>query len=71
MTGRPRKAAEKALAWGDDDPFDYDLALHLGWSHAQVQALPYEEYVRWRAYMTWRAAHMEHEQKVANMRARR
>lgn len=71
MTRGRRKAAENALAWGDDDPFDYDLALHLGWSHAQVQALSHDEYIRWRAYWKWRDAMSQHEQKVAAMRARR
>lgn len=57
--------------FGDDDPFDYVLALELGWSHAQVQQLPHDEYVRWRAFMAYRASMIEHERKVAAMRAGR
>lgn len=65
-----RKAAANAIAFGDDDPFDYALALDLGWSHAQVQQLPYDEYVRWRAFYAWRATEQEHAAKVAAMRRR-
>lgn len=59
------------MACGRDEPFDYVLALELGWSHAAVQALPNDEYERWRAYYAWRASMIEHDQKVAAMRARR
>jgi hypothetical protein len=57
--------------WGADPAFDYALALELGWSHAQVQQLTTDEYVRWKAYMTVRANLSEHEHKVAAMRASR
>lgn len=66
----PRKAAEYAIAYGHDDPFDYDLALHLGWSHGMVGELPHAEYIRWRAYWNWRAAMKEHDAKVQAMRLR-
>jgi hypothetical protein len=70
-TKRPRKAAEKAIALGEDDPFDYALALELGQSHGWVQHLPYDEYLRWRAYMKWRQVQQAHAQDVAARRARR
>jgi len=68
---RPRKAAEKAIAWGDDDPFDYALALELGCTHGAIQMLPHAEYIRWRAYMTWRNSMRAHADDVAAMRAKR
>jgi hypothetical protein len=67
----PRKAAERAIALGDDDPFDYALALELGWSHAAIGELSYDEYVRWRAFMTWRASERDFIRRVAIERARR
>jgi hypothetical protein len=67
----PRKAAERAIALGEDDPFDYELALELGWTHAAVQQLGYEEYIRWRAYTAWRNVQRRHAQDVAAMRAGR
>lgn len=33
--------------------------------------MPFDEYVRWRAFFEWRNNMVEHEQKVAAMRARR
>ena len=57
--------------WGVDPAFDYMLALELGWSHAQIQELSCDEYVRWKAFMTVRNNAVEHEHKVAAMRAGR
>jgi hypothetical protein len=71
LTRRRRKAAERAIALGDDDPFDYELALELGWTWSQVQQLPHDEYVRWRAFAVWRKAQRDHARDVAEMRARR
>lgn len=70
MKRRHRKAAERALAFGYDDPFDYVLALELGWSHGQIQALPNDEYIRWRAFMKWRQVQRDHQAAVAAARAR-
>ena len=70
-TRRRRKAAQTAIVLGADDRFDYALALELGWSHAQIQALSHDEYVRWRAYFEWRHAEEEHAGKVAAMRGHR
>lgn len=67
----PRKAAERAIALGEDDPFDYFLATELGWSHAQVQALSNDEYIRWRAYMKWRQVMRDHAAEVDRKRASR
>lgn len=69
MRGHP-KAAQRAIALGEDDPFDYTLALELGWSHAAVQALPNDEYERWRAFYGWRAAMKDHQARVAAARAK-
>lgn len=33
--------------------------------------MPAEEYVRWRAYFTWRQVQRQHAQDVADMRAAR
>ena len=68
---RRRKAAERAIALGNDDPFDYALALELGEDVDYVEAMPHDRYVRWRAYMVWRAAQQQHAQDVADMRAAR
>lgn len=68
--GRPRKAAANAIAWGDDDPFDYFLAVQLKITHAAVQRMDNDTYTRWRAYFAWDEAMGEHAAKVAAMRAR-
>ncbi len=65
-----RKAAERAIALGDDDPFTYALAAELGWSHGTVEELSNDEFVRWRAFMTWRAVERQHAADVAAARAR-
>lgn len=67
----PRKAAERAIALGEDDVFDYALALELGWSHHEVGQLSYDEYVRWQAYMRWRTVMRDHAATVAARRAGR
>lgn len=67
----PRKAAERAIALGEDDPFDYALALELGGDLDKVEQMPHDQYVRWRAYMTWRAVQRQHQRDVNEMRARR
>lgn len=65
-----RKAAERAIALGEDDPFDYTLALRLKQSHAWVQDLPNPEYVRWRAFMTWEAVQADYQSDVIRSRRR-
>ena len=67
----PKKAAERAIALGEDDPFDYALALEIGCSLAEVRAMPYADYIRWRAYIRYRNAMQAHANDVAAMRARR
>lgn len=56
---------------GDDDPFDFALALELGCPLALVEAMPHDHYIRWRAYMTWRHAMQQHAANVAAARAKR
>ena len=68
--GRRTKAAENALFFGDDDPFDYELALALGKDLDYVAAMPHEEYVRWKAFFGWLDTNTTHQQKVAAMRSR-
>jgi len=36
-----------------------------------INAMPHDEYIRWRAYWTWRHVQREHQRDVAEMRARR
>lgn len=67
---RRRKAAERAIALGEDDPFDYELALELGGLDV-VEQLPNPTYVRWRAFAVWRKAQRDHQRDVADMRAGR
>lgn len=68
IPGRPRKAAERAFALGDEDPFDYELALRLGQPLAVVRAFPHDEYLRWRAYMNVRSRLRDHAAAVAAAR---
>ena len=56
---------------GEDDPFDYALALELGVTLDRIETMPHDQYIRWRAYMAWRAVQREHQRDVADMRARR
>lgn len=70
-TGRRTKAAENALFFGDDDPFDYELALALGEDLDYVETMPHERYIRWRAFFGWLETNQVHQAKVAAMRARR
>lgn len=67
--GRPRKAAERAIALGDDDPDDYALAADLHLTLGQLDAMPHDEYVRWKAYRKWRGAMRRHAADVQTMRA--
>jgi hypothetical protein len=46
------------------------LALELGCSLAEIEAMPHAHYIRWRAYMKWRAVQREHAANVAAARAR-
>lgn len=71
MTRRRRKAAERAIALGEDNPFDYALALELGWSHAAVRNMPIDEYIRWQAYFKWRGVMRQHAADVVASRVRR
>lgn len=66
--GRPRKAAERAIALGEDDPFDYQLALEMRVDLDHVEAMPNDRYVRWRAFMAWRDVQRAHARDVAEMR---
>jgi hypothetical protein len=66
-----RKAAERAIALGDDDPFVYALALEMGRTHAEVLALPNDELIRWQAFFVWREAMRAHAADVAAARAAR
>jgi hypothetical protein len=43
----------------------------MGRTHGEIGDIPHDEYIRWRAFMTWRAVQREHQQDVAAMRARR
>ena len=70
MARVPTKA-EREIALGIDDPFDYSLAAELGWSVSHVRALPNEEVVRWQAFVNWRQVQRDHARDVAEMRANR
>lgn len=47
---------ERALMEGELDPFDFILAERLGITLAAVEAMSNNEYLRWRAFYTYRAA---------------
>lgn len=66
----PRKAAERAIALGEDDPFQFVLAENLGKSLVELEDMPQSEYVRWVAFNGWRTAMQKHASDVARMRAR-
>lgn len=54
------------------DPFEFGLALKLGRSVDELRAtVSAGELIRWRAFFKWLAVQLEHEQKVAEMRAQR
>lgn len=48
--------AENALAWGEDDHFDYRLARDLGKTLAELGEMSQAEYVRWRAFYNYEFA---------------
>ena len=50
---------ERALMEGELDPFDFVLAEKLGMTLAQIEAMSNHEYLRWRAFYTYRAAMAE------------
>lgn len=71
-TRRRRKATERAIALGEDSPDDYAVALELGIPDLdEFEAMPHDQYVRWRAYLRWRAVQRQHQRDVADMRANR
>jgi len=47
---------ERALMEGDLDPFDFQLCERLGLTLAQLGAMSNNEYLRWRAWHTYRNA---------------
>lgn len=47
---------ERALMEGELDPFDFILAERLGITLAAVEAMSNNEYLRWRAFHTYRQA---------------
>jgi hypothetical protein len=51
-----RKAAEKAIALGEVDHFPFILARDLGISLDEVDAMPFEQFVRWKAFYVWERA---------------
>lgn len=66
----PSFEAEQALAAGEIDPFEFGLALKLGRSVAELKAtVSAGELIRWRAFFNWLGVQLEHERKVAVMRA--
>lgn len=48
--------AERAIALGERDTFEFVLARDLGRSLAEVRQLGQAEFVEWRAYYIWREA---------------
>lgn len=48
--------AERALALGEDDHFDYVLARDLGRTLAELGQMSQAEYVRWRAFYNYQTA---------------
>lgn len=50
------------------DPFPFVLALDLGKTLAELDDMPYPEYLAWQAYYTWRAAMIDYERKKAGAR---
>ena len=66
---RKAVATERALLLGEEDPFDYVLALALGKSWGEVQELPNEEFERWRGFMNYRDLVRNHNAKVNAARA--
>lgn len=50
---------ERALMEGELDPFDFMLAEGLGITLAQIGEMSNNEYTRWRAFYTYRAAMQE------------
>lgn len=66
----PRKAVERAFAWGEIDTFPFVLARDLGWSIGQLEQLPHDEYLRWRAFYVWEQAMRDFKSRVAAARSR-
>lgn len=72
MSRERRKAYEKQFALEVDDPFPYLLAEKLGMTVAELQArMGYDEYVRWRAFWSWRNWKQNFEQDKAAAKQRR
>lgn len=45
------------------DPFQFVLALDLGKTLAELGDMPFDEYLHWQAFYTWRAAMRDFEAK--------
>lgn len=60
--------AERALALGRTDPFDFVLARDLGRTLDEVRQMSQAEYVEWRAFYHWEAAAKDFRQKEAARR---
>lgn len=48
---------------GDEDSFPFVLALDLGKSLTELGEMPFDEYLAWQAFYTYRKAMVEFEQK--------
>lgn len=56
--------AERAIALGERDPFDYVLARDLGRTVDELRQMSQAEYVEWRAFYNWQAAMDEFRDRV-------
>lgn len=45
------------------DTFQFVLALDLGKTLAELDEMPFDEYLHWQAFYKWRAAMADFEQK--------
>ena len=45
------------------DPFQFVLALDLGRTLAELDAMSFDEYLHWQAFYSWRAAMRDFEAK--------
>lgn len=63
--------AERALALGETDTFDFILARDLGRTLSEVRAMAQAEFVEWRAFYHWEAAMADFQRREAARRGRR
>lgn len=56
--------AERAIALGETDTFDFVLARDLGRTLPEIRQLPQAEIVEWRAFYRWEKAMVDYTNSV-------